>query len=97
MPLFDASPSLTTESAETTEDSEESGDTLIENLALRTSFLATDLQSSSGTSYLELSPQRDIGLDWEDEKPPNARYMVDPSKPVFVRMRIKTLMNYFYY
>jgi hypothetical protein len=82
MPLFDASPSLTTESAETTEDSEESGDTLIENLALRTSFLdlATDLQSSSGTSYLELSPQRDIGLDWEEEKPPNARYMVDTSK-----------------
>ena len=97
MPLFDASPSLTTESAETTEDSEESGDTLIENLALRTSFLDLATDPSSGTSYLELSPQRDIGLDWEDEKPPNARYMVDTSKPVFVRMRIKTLMNYFYY
>ncbi|CAB3982353.1 Hypothetical predicted protein [Paramuricea clavata] len=78
MLLFDASPSLTTESAETTEDSEESGDTLIENLALRTSFLATDLQSSSGTSYLELSPKRDIGLDWEDEKPPNARLNTKP-------------------
>ena len=62
MPLFDVSPSLSTESVVSSTGSGESEDTLIENLALRTSFLATDndLPSSSGTSYLELSisPQR---------------------------------------
>ena len=77
MPLFDASPSLSTESAESSEGSEESGDTLIENLALRTSFLATEIQSSSGTSYLELATsRREIGQNWEEEKPINARYVI---------------------
>ena len=83
MPIFDASPSLSTESAESSVGSEESGDTLIENLAMRTSFLATDndIQSSSGTSYLELatSPQQaqEVSQDWKEELPPNARYVVD--------------------
>ena len=83
MPIFDASPSLSTESAESSVGSEESGDTLIENLAMRTSFLATDndIQSSSGTSYLELatSPQQaqEVSQDWKEQLPPNARYVVD--------------------
>jgi hypothetical protein len=75
MPVFDASPSLTTESAESTLGSgEEDGDTLIENLALRTSFLATELHSSSGTSYMEFrmsSPEMDE--NWEGRNPTNAR------------------------
>ena len=83
MPLFDVSPSLSTESAGSSIGSEESGDTLIENLAMRTSFLATDndFQSSSGTSYLELtaSPQQaqEFDSDWQEKQPPNTGYVVD--------------------
>ena len=80
MPLFDASPSLTTESVESTLGSQEDGDTLIENLALRTSFLATELHSSSGTSYLEFKmspPNHEIGQNWEDENISQARCVLN--------------------
>ena len=87
MPLFDASPSLTTESAESSGESE---DTLIENLALRTSFLATDksdseLRSSSETqSYLQLPESLrerripETRQDWERED--STRYVVGDSR-----------------
>ncbi|XP_046839093.1 uncharacterized protein LOC124433377 [Xenia sp. Carnegie-2017] len=54
MPLFNASPSLTTESLVNETNSTKSYDTLIENLALKTSFLASD-NESQGSGYLKLA------------------------------------------
>ena len=54
MPLFNASPSLTTESLVSETNSTKSYDTLIENLALKTSFLASD-NASQGSGYLKLA------------------------------------------
>ncbi|XP_046857756.1 uncharacterized protein LOC124451168 [Xenia sp. Carnegie-2017] len=54
MPLFNASPSLTTESLVSETNSTKSYHTLIENLALKTSFLASD-NESQGSGYLKLA------------------------------------------
>lgn len=76
MPLFDASPSLTTESEEHSLISQDSENTLIENLALKSSFLASEHKSPAENSYFKhnTSPQEvDFQQEWPEENPESQR------------------------
>lgn len=81
MPLFDVSPSLSTASPESEASTGESGNKTIENLALRTSLLATDSDFQlSETSYKELpiSPRNDKerSREWIEDDPSRAEYVI---------------------